>query len=220
MIQHAEQPLSEQLDHFVLEKVSWNTYQHIWKALEGRHVFATYHKGRLELMVTSFMHESSKKLIARLLEQMSMELNIPMFGVGSVTCQNKDLELGFESDECYFVRNQPAGVTRLKRPLDLRCDAPPDLAIEVEITHRVIEREKIYAEAGVKELWRYDGENLRFFHLGRAGFRRRPRSKHFPFLRPENLEVFLRREGDQTQHEIVRAFQTWVRQNLAEFHED
>ena len=42
--------------------------------------------------------------------------------------------------------------------LEFEALAPPDLVVEVEVTHHDVNKPRRYAELGVREMWRVDGE--------------------------------------------------------------
>lgn len=67
-----------------------------------------------------------------------------------------------ESDDAYYIQNQPlvAG-----RDVDIDQDPPPDLAVEVDITHTDIDKLQLYAAMGVPEFWRHNGETWRIYCL-------------------------------------------------------
>ncbi|HWE02564.1 MAG TPA: hypothetical protein VG326_09155 [Tepidisphaeraceae bacterium] len=44
---------------------------------------------------------------------------------------------------------------------------PPDLAIEIDVTHRSIRKEPVYARLGAPEIWRYDGRRLKVLILSK-----------------------------------------------------
>jgi Uma2 family endonuclease len=44
-----------------------------------------------------------------------------------------------------------------KKRVDLRFDPPPDLALEVVVTHRALDRMTIYARLRVPEVWQLEG---------------------------------------------------------------
>lgn len=57
-------------------------------------------------------------------------------------------------DHCYWVANAGA-ICGVKR-LDLTVHPPPDLVIEVDVTHSVVDRDSMYGALGVPEKWHYD----------------------------------------------------------------
>jgi len=55
------------------------------------------------------------------------------------------------------------------RRIDLSRDPPPDLAVEVDITHSSLDRMGIYERLGIPELWRLEGELIRVYLLNADG---------------------------------------------------
>jgi len=49
--------------------------------------------------------------------------------------------------------------------VDLEQDPPPDLMVEVDITHTGIDKLRLYGAMGVPEFWRYNGESWRIYRL-------------------------------------------------------
>src|SRR5207248_8848460 len=140
----------------------------------------TYDEGRLEIMTLSPQHEILKKFIGRLIEQLTLELDIPIKSLGSTTIARKDLERGLEPDECYYIGRERLVRGRMK--ISFRKDPPPDLAVEVDVSRSSVSRQRVYAALGVPEMWRYDGE-LHVLHLQANGeYVERERSLSFPFL--------------------------------------
>src|SRR4051812_35754367 len=89
----------------VLRGVSWDVYESLLGQLEraGQHLYLTYDRGNLEIMPPSPFHERYKTILGRMIETMSVELDIPIVGLGSTTCRREDLKRGLEPDECYYV---------------------------------------------------------------------------------------------------------------------
>src|ERR1022692_3987322 len=139
---------------FVLDDISWELYTQLREETDqnGRHIRMIYDEGRLVLMSPMLpKHELVKKLIARLIEELTLELRIPMEALGSTTWRRQDLAKGLEADECFYIQHQAEILG--KERLDLPENPPPDLAIEVDITHHPKHRRSIYAALGVGELW-------------------------------------------------------------------
>jgi Uma2 family endonuclease len=197
-------------ESFVLEGVSFELYERLVQELEGRHVLVTFDGGRLEFMSPSPEHEWWKITIGRLIEALALERAVAVEGLGSTTFKRADLAKGLEPDECYYLRG--ARELRRKREADLRRDPPPDLVVEVDITHRAIDRETIYAALGVREVWRFDGRVLSFLVLQPEGaYGRSDASAAFPGLCAVDVERFLRLAEERDQGAAVLAFRDWLR---------
>ena len=197
-------------ERFVLEGVSWQLYESLVRELAEQRVHLTFDAGRLELMSPSPEHEWWKSLIGRLIETLATERAAPVEGFGSTTFKHRDLAKGLEPDECYYLRG--AGELRRKREADLTRDPPPDLVVEIDITHRAIDRESMYAALGVSEVWRFDGRTLTFLLLQTNGsYDRADASAAFPGLRVADLQSFLSEAQDKGQGAVVLAFRDWIR---------
>lgn len=194
---------------FILEGVSWAYYEQTLAELGGQRVRVTYDRGKMEFMSPSMRHERVKTIIGRLIEIYALEMDIRILPVGSVTCRRKDLDRGLEPDECYYVLHSPANVDEL----DLATDPPPDLAIEVDITSWSIDRQPIYGALGVPEIWRFDGQAMSPLHRQSDGsYKIAKRSLVFPRLAIAELNGFLNLALTGDQHDAMKAFQNWVRQ--------
>src|SRR5262249_21121601 len=95
-----------------------------------------------------------------------------------------------------------------------RVDPPPDLALEVDVTHSSMDRLAIYAALQVPEVWRLDGDVLTFHVLNDQGvYESAATSRSFPQATPADLLGFLqlgRQAGDENV--VIRQFRDWVRQ--------
>jgi Uma2 family endonuclease len=149
-----------------------------------------------------------------LVETLTEELNIPLQSGGSTTFDREDLDRALEPDECYYLKNEPA--VRDKDEIDLSVDPPPDLAVEIDISRSSLNRMGIYAAMGVPEVWRYDGETLRVYLRQADGTcLESERSQNFPFLPLASVAAFLKRRYEMNETQLVRAFRTWVREQVA-----
>src|SRR5579859_148126 len=124
-------PFAEPANRLVLYSIDWATYDGLLKLFEGRRLRITYDRGKLEIMTVSPFHERSKTLLARLFEVLTEELNIPILGLGNLTCRREDLDRGLEPDECWYIQHESQ--MRARTEIDFAEDPPPDLVIEVEV---------------------------------------------------------------------------------------
>jgi Uma2 family endonuclease len=198
-------------DLYVLHDVSWEFYEACLKELGDRNIRLTYDRGTLEFMAPSEIHDRSKRLLGRLIEALTEELDIEIRSEGSTTWRKKRLRRGLEPDECYYVEHEP--LVRGRHCIDPSVDPPPDLAIEVEVTRRMVDRLGVYAALGVREIWRHAGDRFRVFVLGEDGkYHEADRSPSFPFLPLEEVNVFLARCNEMGETAWVRSFRAWVRE--------
>ncbi len=83
----------------------------------------------------------------------------------------------------YYVDHEPLVRGKL---VDLAIDPPPDLVVEVDISHTDLDKPGLYAAMGVPEFWRYDGEVLRMYGLEGGRYVEREVSLSFPLV-PKSL---------------------------------
>ncbi|MGH7192002.1 MAG: Uma2 family endonuclease [Candidatus Saccharimonadales bacterium] len=197
----------------VLHDVSWDTYVGLLKAKGEGVVRLSYHRGVLEIMTLSQLHERLSRFLNRLVIEITQELGLELASVGSTTMHAEELNSGAEADESYYVRNEQ--IVREREEYDPAIDPPPDLAIEVDLSSTSSRRMLIYAELGIPEVWQYDGEHLVFQSLGDDGrYGVVERSLSFPALRSDDLERFIARRGAVGENALADEFRQWFRESL------
>src|SRR5207248_7594858 len=87
-------------DHFLLHDVPWGFYEYLLNQIGDRAIRVTFDDGSLEIMSPLPTHEKWKTRFGRLIELMSLELDIPIEPLGSTTFRRKDRRKGLEPDEC------------------------------------------------------------------------------------------------------------------------
>jgi Uma2 family endonuclease len=198
----------------VLAGVSWRTYERLLRAFDDRHLRITYDRGSLEIMTLSPEHERFKHLLGLLIAVLVEELGWNMAGFGSMTFKRSKRRRGLEPDECYWIQNE--SLVRGKDRIDLRRDPPPDLVMEIDVTHSSLDRLAIYAVLRVPEVWRFDGQVLLIYLLGPdCQHALSPQSRAFPFLPVAEVGRFLGMRSSLSETEVVRQFRAWVRDRIA-----
>ena len=198
----------------VLENITWEVYECLLTAHQDRSVPRfTYDQGRLEIMSPSAEHEELRHLVALCVEVLAEEWSINVRGLGSATFRREDLQRGFEPDACFYVQN--VGRIRGKIELDLTVDPPPDVVIEIDLTSPSLPKFPIFAQLGVPEIWRYNGQRWQIFRHADAGYVEQSESVAFAGLTAEILTGFL--EDGRTLERLawLRRVRTWVRAQRA-----
>jgi Uma2 family endonuclease len=212
------EPSTVQLDHdqrILLHGIEWEQYQAISKALNGHHLRLSYDGESLELMTKSFPHGRFSRLIGRMIGVLTEELKLPLTGCGDMTLDREDLERGIESDEGFYITNEP--LVRGKENIDLSVDPPPDLGIEIDISRSSQRRLRIYEAIKVPEVWLFDREKIRVYRLDAEGkYAEAERSQYFPLRRMDELTAFLLRANEMEENSLIRSFREWVREQIAE----
>lgn len=201
-------------EHALLRGISWDTYEAILRDTEGRRrLRLTYDDGDLEIMSPSRKHEWGKKSLGRMVEIYTLEAGIPIYSLGSTTFKLEMEKKGLEADECYYLQNE--ALVRGKEELDLTVDPPPDLAIEVEVTSRMLPRLPVYAALKFPEVWQCSRGKITVHLLQADGNYAVGRlSACLPQLPLEKLEEFLRNREHSDETAWMRAFQQWVRSTV------
>lgn len=74
---------------------------------------------------------------------------------------------------------------------------------------------RIYADLGVPEVWRFKGDQLRFYVSQPDGaYKGAERSNVFPFLAPAELQPFLAQSPGMDEGELARRFMVWVEKEI------
>lgn len=183
--------LSPPEQRVILHNVSWETYERLLTDLQGSSApRLTYDRGTLEIMSPSSEHERYNRTIAQVVEELAVETDIDLDNLGSTTFRREDLDRGFEPDSCFYIQNAPR--VRGKKRIDLTVDPPPDLVIEVDITSPSLDKFSIFAQVGVPEVWRYDGNRLMIFGLFEGDYQERDTSIAFPSTSSADVTDFIK----------------------------
>jgi Uma2 family endonuclease len=132
---------------------------------------------------------------------------------GSTTFKQPGPGRGAEPDACFYVQSAARVVGR--RGLDLAKDPPPDVMVEIDISHDSTTKMAIYRCMKVPEVWRYDGRRgqMHNYHLVEDGYVEMPSSLAFPILTAAALSEFLEQSKTKGQTASLRTFRQWLREN-------
>lgn len=194
-----------------LHGVTWEAYEKMLELLgEQRSARLTYDNGMLEIMVPLEEHESSNRQIEDVIKILVDELNLTLKTMGSTTLNRPDLQKGAEPDSCYYIQNEP----KVRgRKVNLKQDPPPDLILEVDITHSDINKLRLYAQMGTPEFWRYNGRKLRIYQLIDGSYQEVETSPTFPWLQKEVIYHFLHQCQAVGEVKARNELRAWVREN-------
>ena len=169
-------------------------------------------KGSVTLVSPGRSHETTASRLDLLILAVCQELGIKRTGLQSTTWM---LPFGagdtaYEADKAYYIQSQ--GTAKQSQP--------PDLAIEVVVSHS--EKKALRAGAFLKipEMWVLDlsRHRLTFYHLMVRGklkdsYRPNPRSRAFPLLLPDEV---MERLDDPESDDVafLENCRSWVRRVL------
>ncbi len=196
-----------------LHGLTWVQYQQMLAALpQARAVRLTYALGTLEISMPLEDHEQINGFIGLFIRTLVIELGLKLKSLWSTTLSREDLDRGAEPDNAYYIqsRDKIAGKT-----IDLQQDPPPDLVVELDISHTDIDKNRLYAAMGVPEFWRFDGRFLRIYELADGGYTETETSRTFPFLAKQDLYDFIEAARmDEVEAELN--LRSWVQQKRKE----
>ena len=205
----------DEIDHlhagevFVRNEVPWDEYELLLTQLDGRRgVRTSYDRGSLEVVTLSAFHEMYARLIDRMIYLAAEKYGLDVESVGSMTIRKKSLLQGAEPDSSFYLQNASRIIG--KRTVDVRVDPPPDLLVEIDLSHDSKRKHLFYEQLGVPEIWVYDEHRLCFYELTDSGYVETPNSKSFPILSSDVLQGFLQMSATEGQSSALRAFRNWL----------
>jgi Uma2 family endonuclease len=189
--------------------VSWDDYQALLTALGEYSLPHFYDDGTLVMMSPLKSHDWIKSLIARMVEAMTLSMRIPVQTIGTTTITSRRSLSGLQPDEAYYIQSE----ARVRGSSVFRpdIDPPPDLALEVDVTHQSRQKLKVYAALHIREIWLHDGRRLQFLRLAKGDYKATKRSVAFPWLEPSDIQMFLDRRGDKNETDLLLEFLRWAK---------
>lgn len=200
----------------LFQSLDWQRYQTLREMLsrdgaaspvKNRNLRFTYLQGMLEVTMPLEIHEFSARLIEKFIWILVVEFGMKVKTMGSTTLDRQALDRSAEPADAYYIQNQPlvAG-----RDVDFDRDPPPDLVVEVDITHTDINKLKLYAAIGVPEFWRYNGEVWQIYVLHKGQYQEVEVSPTFSRVPKVKLYEFLA-TARQDEVEAELALRQWLR---------
>ncbi len=196
-----------------LHGLTWEAYQQILHALpQSRAARLTYDRGILEITIPLEYHEFACELIGLFIRILVGEMGLKLKSMGSTTLDREDLNRGAEPDNAYYIQHQSLVASR---KINLAKDPPPDLVVEVDITHTDISKNQLYAAIGVPEFWRYNGQEWLIYQLQvpENTYQECDCSPTFSWVKKEDLYRFLQ-QAQQDEIEAENAFRELVRDKV------
>ena len=197
-------------ERVVLRNISWQTYQRLLS--ETVNVVSTrffYDEGNLEIMVVHAGHEWPNDTLLDLAKFAALETIGDFVCTGHMTCIREDLAKGFEPDSSFYLRR--ADEVRGRDKIDVAKDPPPELIVEVDITSSSLNHSPLYAAVGILEIWRFDGQRVRFHRLEGGEYHEIELSVALPPMTAAQATIFVERKGHQRAGEWERAVRQWIR---------
>ncbi|NMG08536.1 Uma2 family endonuclease [Brasilonema sp. UFV-L1] len=199
--------------HLILYDVSWEMYEQLLEIFAQRPTpRMTYYQGTLELITPLPEHERYGWTFGRLITILCEELGLEILGFKSTTWRSKPKAAGKEADECFYIQNE--AVMRGKIKIDLKVDPPPDLALEIDVTHSSIDKMAVYTELKVPEVWRFANGQLTIHILTEVGYIESETSLAFGSFPVKELTQFIQLDSQKGENARMREFRVWVRSRI------
>ncbi|MDB9373783.1 Uma2 family endonuclease [Nodularia sphaerocarpa] len=200
-------------DRVVLYNISWQQFENLLQDLgENRAARIAYDNGNLEIITPLPEHEYYKKSFSIAIEDIALELDLKYETYGSTTWKQQSRMAGLEPDDCFYFQNEAA--IRGKLDLDLNQDPPPDLALEIDVTSKSLNRFPIYGRLGVPEVWCYDSGELKIYLLQNGEYVESQTSLVFPSLPIRELPRLIEENRNEGRRAMRKAVRGWVRDVL------
>lgn len=197
----------------VLHQITWDAYAAIGDALPDRRgLRMTFVDGRLTFLTLSRRHEWYAEHLGQLFQAVALGCGIELEVSGSAPYRQKAKDVGVEGDKVYYLGDH-ARTMRGPIDIDLATQPPPDLAIEVEVSHPADDALLVYGRLGVPEVWRLDVDErtLRFCLRNEDGsYSDSPRSIGLPLLESAEVLDRLRLAESLGWREWVEQLNRWV----------
>jgi Uma2 family endonuclease len=197
----------------LLRNISWELYELLREEKSNWGVRMAYDDGDLELMSPSQSHGEIEARFGIFLMELADVLGFPCKPLGNTTWKRPGAKKGKEADGCYYLSNYQ----RVRhKTIDLDVDPPPDLAIEADVSRSSLNSLGIYAEIGVPEIWRFDGEDLHLHSRQINGsYLEVTQSRAFPFLRREEIVAWMIK-AEEMDNDLAwkREVREWARVEL------
>ncbi|GBF79976.1 Uma2 family endonuclease [Aphanothece sacrum] len=199
-------------DRVVLYQISWQQFENLLIDLgENRSARIAYDNGTLEIMTPLPEHEYFKQAISIIIEDAAEVLELDYECLGSTTWKKEIQKAGIEPDNCFYFQNE--SLIRGKLSFDLNYDPPPDLALEIDLTSKSLDRFPIYARLGVPEIWCYDSGELTIYQLEKGNYYEKEQSLVFPNLRIQEIPSLIQSHRMVGRRAFRKAVREWVKNN-------
>lgn len=198
----------------VLYGVSWEMYESLvqkyWNMPTPR---LTYDSGILEIeMSNSSQHEIENRTLARLAEHILLELEIDFLNCGSTTFSKESSRKGFEPDSSFYIES--LDLIEGKTDLDFENDPSPDLIIEINRKSSSLPRMPIFAVFGVKEIWRCNEDEVRFYELVDGVYLETENSICLQILKNEDATNFLLESRKLKSTAWIKKIREWTSEKV------
>jgi Uma2 family endonuclease len=199
---------------FEMGRVTWDAYLKISDALEDQPgLRLIYCDGRLSFEGKSRRHDWFAERMAELVKALARGLGVPWEDAGRATYRREKTDAGLEGDKTFYF-GEHAILMRGPLDIDLEAQPPPDLAIEVEVSHSADMALVAWGRLGVPEVWRFQPKSSQFAICvlrDDGSYSRSERSVVFPVLSSADVLEQLARANQLGADRWNEQLEAWVR---------
>jgi Uma2 family endonuclease len=179
----------------VLNNIRWSQYEAILRALpEQAGLRIIYFDRRLTLLSPSYRDDWIAEACGDLVKAVARALGLAWEQSGHTTYRLKKGDAGVEGDRAFYFGDHAKRMIGAQE-IDLTTQPPPDLTIEIEVSHSANDAVAAWGRIGVPEVWRLDTKRwtLTFETRNDDGtYSPTPRSPALPVLEPSDVLSQLR----------------------------
>jgi len=198
-------------DRVVLHNVGSEQFERLLVDLgDSRAARVAYDDGTLEITTPLTRHEHFKETISDAIKDIADALEIDYESYGSTTWRQQLKMAGVEPDNCFYFQNE----ARVRGRLDLdlsQGDPPPDVALEIDVTNKSLDRFPIYARLGVPEIWCYDSGEFKLYQLCDDDYVEVEESLALPAIDLRALPNLIEAHRAEGRRALRQAIRQWVR---------
>ncbi|QEH37768.1 hypothetical protein OJF2_63590 [Aquisphaera giovannonii] len=170
--------------------------------------------GEVSFMSPSPTHEFLNDRLRSFLRAVLSGLGIPFLPLGSTTFRREERRGGVEGGQTYYLVNR--GHVRDKKRIDLSVDPPPDLAVEIVVTHPADDTLEVYRRLRVPEVWVCTETELVFLVLDRNGhYARTDSSVALPGISAAEIHSWITRGGYDDEGAWDHDLRRWIAEVLS-----
>ncbi len=201
-------------ERFVLNNVSWETYEQILKNYENSSAPRfTYDRGVLEIMSPLPSHETDIDAFRQIVYEILDQRNINGKCLGSTTFRRKEWKRGAEPDACFYIQSVDSIKGKNLNKIDIT-EYPPALVIEVDYTSPSIDKFPIYATLGVTEIWCCKNVEVKFFRLNKKKYVEISESVVLQKITASDVTRFINENRTMERPEWLRSVRAWAASDL------
>jgi Uma2 family endonuclease len=167
-----------------------------------------YDQGTLECMAPSLNHEQVADLLADIVKAVAEAHKLDFVPAGSTTFKRQGMRRGFEPDASFYI--QHAAAVQGRTAIDLDRAPPPDLIIEIDLSHPSLDKFPIYAAFGVPEVWRYDGQQVHIYCRAEDTYTEMTSSATLPGITSAHLTELVQMGLELPRLAWIRRMRTWA----------